>query len=45
MFNKRKVLSAAKGVQVVDDPSSNSYPMPINASSKYDIEVYFILFM
>jgi aspartate-semialdehyde dehydrogenase len=33
------VLREATGVEVVDDPSKNQYPMPLNASTKYDVEV------
>jgi aspartate-semialdehyde dehydrogenase len=32
-------LDAATGVVVADDPSKNLYPMPITASTKYDVEV------
>jgi len=32
-------LDASPGVVVTDDPSKNLYPMPITASSKYDVEV------
>ena len=32
-------LNAASGVAVVDDTSKNLYPMPITASTKYDVEV------
>ena len=34
-----KVLEAAPGVKVVDDPENNVYPMPLNATEKYDVEV------
>merc|ERR1719352_1451861 len=34
-----KALDAASGVVVVDDISSNLYPMPLTASTKYDVEV------
>jgi len=33
------VLRAAPGVAVVDDLTSNLYPMPLTASRKYDVEV------
>lgn len=33
----REILNASIGVKVVDDPLSNSYPMPLDASSKYDV--------
>uniref|UniRef100_A0A7S0L8G2 aspartate-semialdehyde dehydrogenase n=1 Tax=Coccolithus braarudii TaxID=221442 RepID=A0A7S0L8G2_9EUKA len=32
-------LEAAPGVVVVDDPANNLYPMPLTATSKYDVEV------
>jgi len=32
-------LTAASGVEVVDDPTKNLYPMPLTATSKYDVEV------
>ncbi|MCX8022414.1 MAG: aspartate-semialdehyde dehydrogenase [Syntrophorhabdaceae bacterium] len=32
----RKILSKAKGVKVVDDPSKNKYPLAINAAGKDD---------
>jgi len=35
----RAVLKEFSGVKLVDDPSSFSYPMPINATSAYDVEV------
>ena len=35
----RAILAAAPGVQVVDDPASKLYPMPIDATEKYDILV------
>merc|ERR1719335_1487039 len=35
----RSVLAAAPGVQVVDDPANLQYPMPRNATGKYDVEV------
>ena len=31
-------LNAAPGVAVVDDPEKQLYPMPITASTKYDVE-------
>lgn len=33
------VLNEASGVVVVDDTSKNLYPMPITASTKFDVEV------
>ncbi|OQS02836.1 aspartate-semialdehyde dehydrogenase [Thraustotheca clavata] len=35
----RALLSKADGVDVVDDPAANKYPMPLNATAKYNIEV------
>lgn len=35
----RKVLAAAPGIKLVDDPANKVYPMPINASMKWDVEV------
>ncbi|MBI5753517.1 aspartate-semialdehyde dehydrogenase [Candidatus Peregrinibacteria bacterium] len=35
----REVLSAAPGVDLVDDVSKNRYPMPINAAGKFNVEV------
>jgi len=35
----REVLAAASGVEVVDEPSELRYPMPLNASGKFDVEV------
>lgn len=35
----RAILSKAAGVKVVDDPAAKVYPMPLNASGKYDVEV------
>jgi len=32
-------LTAASGVEVVDDPTKNLYPMPLTATAKYDVEV------
>ncbi len=33
----REILSKADGVKVVDDPLNNLYPMPLDASNKYDV--------
>ena len=33
----RAILSKAPGVQVVDDPMNKVYPMPIDATEKYDV--------
>ena len=35
----RDLLRTCPGVQVVDDPSKMEYPMPLNASEKFDVEV------
>lgn len=35
----RELLRSAPGVQVVDDPAAKQYPMPLNATAKYDVEV------
>mmetsp|Transcript_84164 Transcript_84164/g.246880 ORF Transcript_84164/g.246880 Transcript_84164/m.246880 type:complete len:427 (-) Transcript_84164:314-1594(-) len=35
----REVLEAAEGVKVVDEPSSLKYPMPLNATGQWDVEV------
>jgi aspartate-semialdehyde dehydrogenase len=35
----RELLAAAPGVEVVDDPAANEYPMPINASGKDEVFV------
>ena len=33
----REILEAAEGVKVVDDPLNGSYPMPLDATAKYDV--------
>jgi len=33
------VLATAAGVEIVDDPNMNSYPMPLTATQKYAVEV------
>ena len=33
----REILSKAEGVRVVDDPLNNVYPMPLDATGKYDV--------
>jgi aspartate-semialdehyde dehydrogenase len=33
----REILNAAEGVRVVDDPLNGGYPMPLDATSKYDV--------
>jgi aspartate-semialdehyde dehydrogenase len=38
-FFTREILATAPGVRLVDDPSKNSYPMPLNATSSFDVEV------
>ena len=35
----RSILKGAKGVQVLDDPSNNIYPMPINSHHKDEVFV------
>lgn len=35
----RELLREADGVEVVDDPEKLEYPMPLNASGKFDVEV------
>lgn len=35
----REVLAKAQGVTLADDPANKLYPMPLTASSKYDVEV------
>ncbi|MBR2374633.1 MAG: aspartate-semialdehyde dehydrogenase, partial [Lentisphaeria bacterium] len=35
----RAILAAAPGVQIVDDPASKLYPMPVEAAEKYDVQV------
>ena len=39
MLFLRKVLDAAVGVKLVDDPDANLYPMPLTATGQYDVEV------
>jgi aspartate-semialdehyde dehydrogenase len=34
----REILAASKGVTLVDDVGNKMYPMPLNASGKYDVE-------
>merc|ERR1740138_23723 len=35
----KEVLMGAEGLKVVDDPSTNTYPMPLNTTGKWDVEV------
>jgi aspartate-semialdehyde dehydrogenase len=35
----RELLRTCAGVQVVDDPKKLEYPMPVNASTKFDVQV------
>ena len=35
----REILTAAEGVTVVDDPLNGGYPMPLDATAKYDVLV------
>jgi aspartate-semialdehyde dehydrogenase len=34
----RAILEQAPGVQLVDDPSNNVYPMPLTATGQYDVQ-------
>ena len=33
----REILAASEGVRVVDDPLNGGYPMPLDATAKYDV--------
>ncbi len=33
----REILKGAKGVKLVDDPLNGGYPMPLDATAKYDV--------
>ena len=33
----REILAKSEGVRVVDDPLNNQYPMPLDATGKYDV--------
>ena len=33
----RAIIEAAPGVQLVDDPADKRYPMPLDATEKYDV--------
>ncbi len=35
----REILSKAEGIKVVDDPLNGAYPMPLDATDKYDVLV------
>ncbi|MFH0776456.1 MAG: aspartate-semialdehyde dehydrogenase [Patescibacteria group bacterium] len=35
----RAILAQSPGVKVVDDPANSKYPMPLNATKQYDVEV------
>ncbi|MDD3303052.1 MAG: aspartate-semialdehyde dehydrogenase [Candidatus Gracilibacteria bacterium] len=35
----KKIINEAPGVELVDDIKNNKYPMPKNATGKYDVEV------
>ncbi|MFH0834624.1 MAG: aspartate-semialdehyde dehydrogenase [Patescibacteria group bacterium] len=35
----RAILAKSPGVKVVDDPANSKYPMPLNATKQYDVEV------
>jgi aspartate-semialdehyde dehydrogenase len=34
----RAILEGAPGVQLVDDPANNIYPMPLTAAGQYDVQ-------
>lgn len=38
-------MSKAPGVELRDDPEKNSYPMPLTATAKYDVEVRSFVFL
>jgi aspartate-semialdehyde dehydrogenase len=35
----RDILASAPGVRLVDNPAANQYPMPLNATNDFDVEV------
>lgn len=35
----RSILSSVPGVRLVDNPALNQYPMPLNATNSFDVEV------
>jgi aspartate-semialdehyde dehydrogenase len=35
----REILAGAEGVKLVDDPLNGGYPMPLDATDKYDVLV------
>ena len=35
----REILTTVPGIQIMDDPNANMYPMPINAAGKDDVLV------
>jgi aspartate-semialdehyde dehydrogenase len=35
----REILAKAPGVKIVDNTENNEYPMPLNATKQYDVEV------
>ena len=39
----REILAKAPGVELRDEPEKNTYPMPLTATAKYDVEVRFSL--
>jgi aspartate-semialdehyde dehydrogenase len=39
LIKARAILEAAPGVQLVDDPENNLYPMPLTATGQYDVQV------
>ena len=39
VFQAHEVLRQSAGIDLVDNPSENQYPMPLSASGKYNVEV------
>lgn len=39
LANRRSILSSTPGVDLVDEPTANKYPMPMTSSKKYNVEV------
>jgi aspartate-semialdehyde dehydrogenase len=35
----KEILGKSPGVELIDDPANNKYPMPLTATKKYDVEV------
>ncbi len=38
LLKARAILEGAPGVQLVDDPANNIYPMPLTAAGQYDVQ-------